>query len=139
MKKVGIILPLFLIMILAVALVSSMSKIQEREKRLQVAKLEKETTAMQLSLTTQAFGSFVFKNTCRPCHPTPIMLHFDLDEALKRTGEKYFMLYVTKQDSLVFSKDEYALQSKQRYNISGNAHNFKLTQQELVALIRYIK
>jgi len=58
---------------------------------------------------------------------------------VQRAGEDYLKLYITKQDSLIKVKNKYALELKRVFGNLANAHNFKFSNQQLNAIIAYLK
>lgn len=124
---------------LVISMVIAYQKIRSQEKELKIAKLAQETEALQASIAKREFGQYIFKNQCQACHGTQYHTDFYLDGVLTRMDEKYFKLYLTKQDSLIVAKDVYALQLKRMYSNMGNSHNFDFKQNELNALIQYLK
>ena len=86
-----------------------------------------------------AFGESLFMKNCRQCHVSKSMNHNLLDGVVERRGDRYVILYLTKQDSLINAKDEYAIEIKTKYNNQGNSHNYNFTRPELEAIIAYLK
>jgi hypothetical protein len=86
------------------------------------------------------FGQRIFQDSCSMCHAGKVRTdNFLLDRVVTRVGETYLRIYLTKQDSLVNSKDKYAIALKSEYGHQANRHNFKFTPVELDALIEYLK
>jgi cytochrome c1 len=84
-------------------------------------------------------GFTIFKADCNACHVTKQRLHNHLEGVVDRVGEDYLKLYLTKQDSLILAKDSNALMLKEVWSNLGNSHNFKYTQEQLNAIIEYLK
>ena len=84
-------------------------------------------------------GETIFKTDCNKCHVTKNRLHNYLEGVVQRVGVDYLKLYLTKQDSLVLVKDSIALQLKQFWGNMANSHNFGYTEEELKAIIEYLK
>jgi hypothetical protein len=62
-----------------------------------------------------------------------------LEGVVKRGGVNYLKLYLTRQDSLVAAKDSHALQLKKVWANKANNHNFDYSEEELSAIIEYLK
>ncbi|MFN7014408.1 MAG: c-type cytochrome [Bacteroidia bacterium] len=84
-------------------------------------------------------GYTIFKADCNACHVTKQRLHNHLEGVVDRVGEDYLKLYLTKQDSLILAKDSNALKLKELWSNLANSHNFKYTQEQLNAIIEYLK
>jgi mono/diheme cytochrome c family protein len=84
-------------------------------------------------------GEAIFRLDCNACHVVKNKLHNYLEGVVDRVGKDYLKLYLTKQDSLVFAKDNNALMLKRMWNNMANSHNFKYTEEELNAIIEYLK
>lgn len=82
-------------------------------------------------------GKTLFVANCGTCHA---ILKTDnyLAGVVERVGVNYLKLYITKQDSLVKSKDKYALELKKIYGNLANNHNFPLSDVQLNAIISYL-
>lgn len=48
-------------------------------------------------------------------------------------------MYITKQDSLIETRDPYALKMKEVWNNMANSHNFIYNEKEIDALIEYLR
>jgi len=83
-------------------------------------------------------GRALFAANCGSCHA---ILKTDnyLAGVVERVGVNYLKLYVTKQDSLIKAKDKYALELKKAFGNLGNSHNFNFSDQQLNAIIAYLK
>ena len=83
-------------------------------------------------------GQILFKANCNNCHA---ILQTDnyLQGIVQRVGESYLKLYLTKQDSLLKAKDKYALKVKDVFGNLGNSHNFDFSDEQLNAIIVYLK
>ena len=84
-------------------------------------------------------GETIFRADCNACHVSKNKLHNYLEGVVDRVGKDYLNLYLTKQDSLVSAKDSNALMLKRVWNNMANSHNFKYTEDELNAIIEYLK
>lgn len=84
-------------------------------------------------------GMVLFKDSCGRCHPPPWKTDNWLQGIVPRLGESYLALYLTKQDSLIKAKDDYAVKIKKGYGNRPNAHNFTFSTEQLNAIIYYLK
>jgi hypothetical protein len=84
-------------------------------------------------------GQKIFKADCNACHVTKGRLHNYLEGVVQRVGDDYLKLYLTKQDSLIESKDKYALRLKETWGNMGNSHNFDYTEIQLKEVIEYLR
>lgn len=98
--------------------------------------LESNTATRDSILFNQ--GMILFKDSCGRCHSV-WKLDNSLEGIVVRLGEDYFNQYVTKQDSLIKAKDDYALKLKEAYGNRPNAHNFTFSTEQLNAIIYYLK
>ncbi len=73
------------------------------------------------------------------CHAMKDQLHDYLDDVVRRVGEPYLRLYITNQDSLTKAQDKYAIDLKNKTGNLANSHNYKFPDEELNALIQYLK
>lgn len=85
------------------------------------------------------FGLSVAKSNCLTCHKFNYASDNLLEGVVQRVGANYLKLYITKQDSLLSTNDTYALALKKKFNNMVNSHNFKLSDDELSALIEFMK
>jgi mono/diheme cytochrome c family protein len=83
-------------------------------------------------------GKLLFVNNCGVCHKI-LATDNHLAGVVQRVGEDYLKLYVTKQDSLIKAKNKYALELKKVFGNLANAHNFKFSNQQMNAIIAYLK
>ena len=67
------------------------------------------------------------------------MRHNYLAGVVEKVGTTYLKTYLTKQDSLLKAKDEYALKLKGFWGNNGTMHKFNYTEKELNLLIEYLK
>lgn len=83
-------------------------------------------------------GEALFNLNCRKCHQ---IFHTDnyLSRVTDRLDSNYFRLYLTRQDSLIAAKDEYALRLKEGFCNLGNAHNFQFLDSEVRTIIAYLE
>ena len=84
-------------------------------------------------------GESIFKSDCVACHSTRHSTDNYLLGVVQRVGPNYLKLYLTKQDSLINAKDNYALKVKRTYSNQANSHNFKYSDEQLNAIIEYLK
>ena len=84
-------------------------------------------------------GENLFVKDCRVCHVSKEMKHNYLEGVIEKVGLNYLKLYLTKQDSLITVEDKYAIAIKKEYNNMPNSHNFKYSEEELNAIIEYLK
>jgi len=93
----------------------------------------------QLGDTLQiAEGKSLFTTNCGACHSIFKTDNY-LQGIVQRLGSNYLKLYMTKQDSLTEAKNEYALKVKQAFGNMGNSHNFKFSDEQLNAIIAFLK
>jgi|SRR5687768_4683818 len=83
-------------------------------------------------------GKSLFVSNCAACHKI-VATDNHLAGVVQRAGEDYLKLYITKQDSLIKVKNKYALELKRVFGNLANAHNFKFSNQQLNAIIAYLK
>ena len=84
-------------------------------------------------------GLEIFLNDCVKCHVTKNKLHNYLDGVVDEYGEQFVAMYITKQDSLIESKDSLALAIMKECGNNANSHNFNYSDEELNYLIEYLK
>ncbi len=98
-------------------------------------------TVIKIAKTTPEFelGKEIFMKDCRKCHVSKNMKHNYLSGIVEKVGTDYLKIYLTKQDSLLKAKDEYALKIKEFWGNNGTIHNFNFTEKELNLLIGYLK
>ncbi|MDC6367608.1 MULTISPECIES: c-type cytochrome [Flavobacteriaceae] len=103
---------------------------------------ERSSIKNETSVMTKGFGigKDLFKDDCNVCHKERGIINTRyMKETIKDVGREYFRAFISNQDSLVNSKDIYALKVKEEYNYTANAHNFKYSEKEINGLIEYIK
>lgn len=83
-------------------------------------------------------GKILFKTNCSSCHAIFKTDNY-LQGVVQRVGENYLKLYLTKQDSLIKANDRYALELKKTFGNLGNSHNFDFSDEQLNAIISYLK
>ena len=83
-------------------------------------------------------GKALFKDTCGACHAVLKTDNY-LAEIAGRLGTDYLKLYITKQDSLIKVKKEYALEINKSYGNLASVHNYKLSNEQLNAIIAFLK
>jgi mono/diheme cytochrome c family protein len=83
-------------------------------------------------------GQRLFTANCSRCHKIFATDNY-LQGVVQRVGENYLKLYLTRQDSLIKAKDKYALEVKKAFGNLGNSHNFDFSDEELNAIIAYLK
>jgi cytochrome c1 len=84
-------------------------------------------------------GKTLFRADCSMCHVAKYKTDNLMEGIVNRIGENYLRKYLTKQDSLLNAKDKYALALKESWGNLANSHNFKYSDEELNALIQYLK
>jgi cytochrome c1 len=83
-------------------------------------------------------GKTLFKDTCAICHAVWRTDSY-LAGIVERLGTSYLKLYITKQDSLIEAKNEYALKIKKSYGNLASVHNYKFSDEQLNAIMAYLK
>jgi mono/diheme cytochrome c family protein len=83
-------------------------------------------------------GRSLFLTNCRQCHNVLATDNY-LAGVIQRVGESYLKLYLTRQDSLIKAKDKYALELKGEFGNLTSVHNFKFSNDQLNAIIAYLK
>ena len=99
-------------------------------------------TIVKTEKTTPEYerGKEIFTSDCNVCHKRRSTVGNQyIKGTIENVGIDYFKLFLTKQDSLVESKDIYAVELKAEFNNMGNSHNFKYSDSELNDLIEYLK
>ena len=99
-------------------------------------------TIAKTDATTPEFkqGKEIFIADCNVCHKRRGVIGNEyIKLTIENIGINYFKLFLTKQDSLVNSKDIYAIKLKEEFNNMGNSHNFNYSENELNLLIEYLK
>lgn len=84
-------------------------------------------------------GKEIFITDCNVCHVQNERLHNFLNGIFEKIDTSYFKIYITKQDSLLNTKDTYALERKENFEDNGFIHSFKYNNEEIKALIEYLK
>ena len=82
-------------------------------------------------------GKALFNRDCSMCHQKGkrgIDFIRNLEDRMTKT---YFVLYITKHDSLVRAKDVYALKMQETFNNAGVRHDHVYSNEELENLIEY--
>ena len=105
-------------------------------------KTDYQPTAVKTEKTTPEFerGKEIFTADCNVCHKRRSTIgNKYIKRTIENVGIDYFKLFLTKQDSLVKSKDIYAIKLKEEFNNAGNSHNFDYSENELNSLIEYLK
>ncbi len=82
-------------------------------------------------------GKTLFKDTCGICHAVWKTDNY-LAGIVERRGAPYLKLYITKQDSLIEAKNEYALKIKESYGNLASVHNYKFSDEQLNTIIAYL-
>ncbi len=82
-------------------------------------------------------GKPLFTNNCGACHAIRKTDNY-LAGIVDKLGIRYIKTFITKQDSLIQAKDEYAVVLKRAWGSEGNAHNFQFSEEQLDAIIAYI-
>jgi len=132
-----------LIAILAVLLIASFlfwnRKIARAKHEINISKIEIDSVENKLSKTKYHYGLALAKTHCMACHGFKFATDNYLEGVVKRVGEKYLSLYLTKQYSLINAHDPYAINLKSKFGNLGNSHNFNFSQSDLEALIEFMK
>ncbi len=98
--------------------------------------------AKKIAIDSSKFklGQFIFNLDCIDCHAgkhrTDNIL---IDNIVQGVGEKYLKLFLTKEDSLVAAKNKYTVSLKAEFGNLANSHNFKYSDEQLNAIIEYLK
>ncbi|WP_336517376.1 hypothetical protein [Pollutibacter soli] len=85
------------------------------------------------------FGEYLFKKDCISCHPARNQMENYLRGILNQMDEKYLILFLTRQDSLVKAKDLIAMDIKKRWYPVSTSQHFKYSGSELEKLIIYLR
>ena len=109
---------------------------KETEKNNFYENLEKEKKEKLLF----GIGKVYFENNCKDCHKKYGTDNF-LVYSMKNDKYEFDFLkaYITNQDSLINSGNEFAIKMKEEFNNLPFRHNFKLNDNELKAIIYYLK
>ena len=83
-------------------------------------------------------GKSLFMTNCSSCHAIWKTDNY-LERVVQRVGVNYLKLYLTRQDSLIKAKDQYALEVKRVFGNLGNSHNFYFSDKQLNAIIAYLE
>ena len=97
------------------------------------------TTAYSIDSTQYKKGKTIFIADCKVCHGGKDRTDNYLEGVVERIGVNYLKLYLTKQDSLITAKNKYALRLKDTFGNLANSHNFKYSDEQLNAIIEYLK
>ena len=84
-------------------------------------------------------GLALFRSDCNRCHVTKGRLHNHLERVTTRMDEEYIKLFLTSQDSLVEAKDDYVIKLKQVWGNLDFNHQFNYSDDQLDAIIEYLK
>lgn len=84
-------------------------------------------------------GEAIFITDCNTCHGGRYKTDNYLEGVVQRAGPDYLKLYLTRQDSLVQVKDSNAIMLKKIWGNLANSHNFNYTDEELEAIIEFLK
>ena len=112
-----------------------------------LVRVEKEINDYQVKLLeankkfdeiNEAYGNAVSNKYCTPCHRKYTTDNY-LSGVVERVGDEYFALYITRQDSLIAAKNDYAVRAKSFYGNMANVHNFKLSKNDLKAITAYFR
>ncbi len=90
--------------------------------------------ALDFERSQLAGGEAVFSQNCKQCHHNAGNL-----SVLRTMGKIYFQGYIENQDSLLRGNDPLALELKRKWGNTGYRHNFKLDNEELTLLIKYME
>lgn len=83
-------------------------------------------------------GKSLFVKNCGTCHTVTGTDNY-LAGVVERVGKDYLKLYLTKQDSLIKAKNNYALELKRTFGNLANVHNFIFSNDQLNAIIAYLE
>ncbi|CAM4169103.1 MULTISPECIES: c-type cytochrome [Flavobacterium] len=106
-------------------------------KKVEAQKLEEIISKKESKLFEK--GKTIFIGDCKVCHVMKYHGHNFLNGIFKRVDSSYFKFYITKQDSLLKSNDKYALETKKNFGNNGMIHSFKYNNEEIKALLDYLK
>ena len=104
-----------------------------------IIKKEKEIVPLENESELFKKGKEIFIADCNACHVQKERLHNFLEDIFEKIDTSYFKIYITKQDSLLNNKDTYALERKENFGLNGMIHSFKYNNEEIKALIEYLK
>ncbi|MFB9079205.1 c-type cytochrome [Flavobacterium procerum] len=88
-----------------------------------------------------AIGKIYFEKNCLKCHANRGAKDNYLENAIKNDRHEYQFLknFITKQDSLLKSKNKKALALKDWSNNNPYLHDFNLNENEIKAILYYLK
>jgi cytochrome c2 len=135
MKRLYLVLAICLI---AIILIIGTTIVSKQQKQLRSNNLKIDSLQIAIEKLNIKLGRTIFRNDCQTCHAKGKTDDY-LEGVVNRVGEPYLKMYLTNQDSLTNARDKYALALKEMWGHLGNNHNFKYTQEELNALIRYLQ
>lgn len=84
-------------------------------------------------------GLVLFESDCNRCHVSKGRLHNHLDRVTTRMEEDYIKLFLTRQDSLIEAKDDYVIKLKKVWGNLDFNHQFNYSDDQLDAIIEYLK
>ena len=89
----------------------------------------------------EQIGKVYFEKNCIPCHPRKGSTDNFLEGFVKNKSNDYslFKTYTTNEDSLLISKNEFALKINDEFNKINFSHNFKLSNNEVKSIYYYLK
>ena len=114
-----------------------MSCKQSKNKEVEIQEIKIRIDSLNKSYSTK--GEKIFLDSCSSCHRTKRKTDYLLRGILQSLGEPYVKLYITKQDSLIQSKNKLTLAIKEEYGNMGNSHNFKFDDEQLKSITEYLK
>lgn len=86
----------------------------------------------------EILGEEIYELNCSPCHAKRTAKHNYLKGITERFDEKFVISYIIAEDSLLKAKDSLALQRNDFWGGNSYTHKFKLTPDEVKAVLRYM-
>jgi mono/diheme cytochrome c family protein len=133
------ILSILLGVIVAIVLIRGLDMINKQRNLIEKSQFEIDSLEKQSKQLRIEFGRSLFLANCSMCHAGRGGSDNLLEDIVNRMGEDYLKLYLTKQDSLIASRNTHAMALKKEFGNTANNHNFKFTAPELQALIEYLR
>lgn len=95
----------------------------------------------QKKLTIEKVGQIYYERNCLKCHANKGMRDQHLEYAIKSDKYEFEFLksYLTNHDSLIQNENEIALELKKEWGDQTFLHEFELNENEIKALIYYLK
>ena len=111
---------------------------QVRESNSKVTTNKNEFNAKSIEELAISNRPALYKDSCGICHAI-WKTDNHLAGIVDRLGRDYLKLYITKQDSLLAAKDEYAVKIKRVYGNGASVHNYLFTDEQLDSIIYYLQ